>query len=166
MKKFSALFVAAAMALLGTMFAPQSAEAVPSFARQVGIPCYGCHFQHIPKLNSFGREFKLGGFTQASVDLIEDEDISIPAVANVSLILKYRYHKSSTKDKPTAGNESAGTDRGVFDLPDEVAFFIGGRIGDNFGFLTEGASTDTNNKFIYSADFGGFRGGAFVYVKN
>lgn len=37
------------------------AEAVPAFARQTGLSCSTCHFQHFPALNAFGRSFKAGG---------------------------------------------------------------------------------------------------------
>ena len=36
---------------------------MPAFARQTGMACNACHFQHFPALNQFGRTFKQGGFT-------------------------------------------------------------------------------------------------------
>jgi len=40
---------------------PPSALAVPSFARQTGLPCSGCHYNP-PELNPAGRRFKLLGY--------------------------------------------------------------------------------------------------------
>ena len=37
-----------------------SAHAVPSFARQTGLPCSGCHYNP-PELTAAGRNFKLLG---------------------------------------------------------------------------------------------------------
>ena len=50
------------LALSVMLWAPK-AQAIPAFARQTGMPCSGCHYQHFPVLNAFGRAFKEGGFT-------------------------------------------------------------------------------------------------------
>lgn len=157
MKKFSILFLAAAVALVGAIVAPTKAEAIPAFARQVGVPCYSCHFQHIPKLNAFGRQFKLGGYTQSAQDLITDEGLSLPPAFGAAVVVKYRFIQKS----PEAG----GTKYGEWNLPDEAAILAGGRVGENMGALIEfpGAGGNINNKFIYSADFGGIRGGVSAY---
>jgi hypothetical protein len=52
-------------ALVGFLFAaPRVAEAVPSYARQTGMQCIVCHSE-FPILTDFGRQFKLGGYSQA-----------------------------------------------------------------------------------------------------
>ncbi len=55
---------AAALIAIGTLMAvaPHRAEALPSFARQTGLPCGVCHTV-FPQLTPFGRRFKLGGYT-------------------------------------------------------------------------------------------------------
>src|SRR5512140_1963162 len=45
--------------------------AVPSYARQTGLSCTACH-NAFPELNSFGRTFKLSGYTLTSVNTIDD----------------------------------------------------------------------------------------------
>ncbi|MGA7896121.1 MAG: hypothetical protein WCA49_23095, partial [Candidatus Sulfotelmatobacter sp.] len=40
---------------------PPSAMAVPSYARQTGLACSGCHYTP-PELNPAGRRFKLLGY--------------------------------------------------------------------------------------------------------
>src|SRR5436309_13110943 len=47
--------------LLLTAVNPPKAEAVPSYARQTGLPCSGCHYTP-PELNPAGRRFKLPGY--------------------------------------------------------------------------------------------------------
>jgi hypothetical protein len=42
-----------------------AARAVPSFARQTGMPCTACHTE-FPQLTPFGREFKLEGYTMSN----------------------------------------------------------------------------------------------------
>lgn len=44
---------------------PHSARAVPSFARQTGMSCIACHTE-FPVLTEYGRNFKLGGYTQSN----------------------------------------------------------------------------------------------------
>src|SRR5215831_18257670 len=48
-----------------------NAYAVPSFARQTGLPCSSCHTT-IPELTPFGRLFKLNGYTISSLTQITD----------------------------------------------------------------------------------------------
>lgn len=162
MKKFSMLFLAAAVALVGAIVAPNKAEAVPAFARQVGVACYACHFQHIPKLNSFGREFKLGGFTQSAQDLLTDDGLSIPPVLNASMVAKYRYQMGTDTAKADDGT-ATGINRGEFQIYDEFAILAGGRVAENMGTLVEFGAGVLSSKFVFSKDFGGVRGGVAVY---
>ena len=46
-------------------FSPLPASAVPSFARQTGLPCNACH-TNFPELTAFGRQFKLNGYVMSS----------------------------------------------------------------------------------------------------
>ena len=60
LRTFMAGLAMAAGALL--LLGPESAQAVPSFARQTGLACEGCHTV-FPELTPFGRRFKLSGYT-------------------------------------------------------------------------------------------------------
>ena len=60
-----ALFVVTSVA---SLLSPP-AQAVPAFARQMGVSCNTCHFQHFPMLNNFGRAFKASGFTMNTTPL-------------------------------------------------------------------------------------------------
>lgn len=164
MKKFSMLFLAAAIALVGAIVAPNKAEAVPAFARQVGVGCYSCHYQHFPKLNAFGREFKLGGFTQSAQDLLQDEHMSLPPVLNASMLFKYRYQQMTSKpENKNAAGEKIGADRGQLQIYDEAAILAGGRVAENMGALVEFGAGVLSSKFIYSKNFGGVQGGLSVF---
>lgn len=47
----------------------QPVQALPSFARQTGMACTACHTQAFgPNLNSYGRQFKLNGYTWGNND--------------------------------------------------------------------------------------------------
>ncbi len=126
--------------LAATAFAPE-ASAIPAFARQTGLACSSCHFQHYPVLSTTGQEFKVGAYTQLSAKgKFKSDDLSIPDQLNAAILIKARYQK-------TDGTDAAGTTDGVttnsgqWQIPDELSLFFGGRIGDNgmvkMGFMNE-----------------------------
>ncbi|MBI5875678.1 MAG: hypothetical protein HZB81_07545 [Deltaproteobacteria bacterium] len=121
------------------------ANAVPAFARQTGLACSTCHFQHYPALNAFGRAFKSNGYTQIGGEgKVEGEDLSIPDTLNASLVTKVRYQKTNGKDYTgNLTNGSSGTNRGELQFPDEAALLIGGRAGEHIGFLLEASLWDS-----------------------
>lgn len=131
--------------LLLTLFVlPQSAEAIPGFARQMGMECSACHAQNIPMLNRFGREFARSGFTMSSMSgpqtLIEGSDIGLglPSVLNGSAVLRASYTLSN-------GDKTTGTDRGELGIFDKSALFFGGRFAENVGGIAKlGSGADIN----------------------
>src|ERR1700687_3664439 len=55
---------ALALVVFTGMALPRIASAVPSFARQTGMPCSQCHTLSFgPALTAYGRQFKLNGYT-------------------------------------------------------------------------------------------------------
>ena len=130
----AALLVAGLVVLAAFLAAPPEASAVPAFARQTGMSCNACHFQHYPAINAFGRAFKMGGYTmKGAQSMVEAEALSIPVALNASLVTKIRYQK-------TNGDTEEGTDFGELQFPDEAALLIGGRAGEHIGFLLEFAT--------------------------
>lgn len=132
MKKILFSLATAALLIVGSLVIPQSSEAVPAFARQTGLACNSCHFQHFPTLNQFGRAFKAGGFTMVGgQSLVEGDLLSIPSTLNASFVSKFRYVKTN------GAIDDAGTNRGELQLPDEAALFLAGRVGEHIGFALE-----------------------------
>lgn len=140
MKK-TLLFVAAFLFVFAaTFYTAREASALPAFARQTGMACNACHFQHFPTLNAFGRMFKSGGYTQAGGEsLVEGDHLSIPATLNMSLIAKMRYQKRNGDDQTSELN------KGQVQFPDEAALLVGGRGGEHLGFLLELSLTDADS---------------------
>ena len=137
------LFVAVAALFLFalSLYVPREASAVPAFARQTGMACNSCHYQHFPTLNAFGRAFKAGGYTMVGgQSLIEGDFLSLPSTLNASLITKIRYQK-------TDGDSDTGTNKGEFQFPDEAALILGGRIGEHIGFFLESSLKDGDSNF-------------------
>jgi hypothetical protein len=119
------------------------ASALPLFARQTGMECAACHFQHFPMLNTFGRAFKAGGFTMMGAQAkVEGDHLSIPAELNMALLTTAGYVKTNATGATTAlkngglNNDGNGT---VF-VPGtngEFSLFMGGRVSEDAGFLSE-----------------------------
>jgi hypothetical protein len=121
------------LSLAGVMaavaFAPE-ASAVPVFARQTGMACSACHFQHFPLLNGFGRAFKSAGFTMMGAQgKVEGEHLDIPDRLNMGVLTTMRYETVS--GTPNAARYTVPSSGG------ETAIFLGGRISEFAGFLTE-----------------------------
>ena len=104
---------------------PPKVDAVPSYARQTGLPCSGCHYTP-PELNPAGRRFKLlgyvdraddtkviktdGGKTRAALDLL--------AALPLSAMLDTSY--TATKS-PVPGSQN-----GSFEMPQDISLFLSG----------------------------------------
>ncbi|MGO9127749.1 MAG: hypothetical protein ACLP6G_23010 [Terriglobales bacterium] len=111
---------------------PPKVSAVPSYARQTGLACSGCHYAP-PELNPAGRRFKLlgyvdkgddtktvkaeGGKKRAALDLLS----SLP----LSIMLETSF--TSTKSSiPTTQN-------GSFEFPQDISLFLSGAWTSNIG---------------------------------
>lgn len=130
MKKI-VLSIAGVMAIAA--FAPE-ASALPVFARQTGMACSACHFQHFPLLNGFGRAFKSAGYTMMGAQgKIEGEELDIPNVLNLAVFATAAYQTQSG----TAGNPNAQPKWLVPSAGGETSLFLGGRISEFAGFLAE-----------------------------
>lgn len=132
MKKI-VLSIAAVMA--AAAFAPE-ASAVPVFARQTGMACSACHFQHFPLLNGFGRAFKAAGFTMMGAQAkVEGEHLDIPANLNFGVLTTTVYQQQSSA---TGGAVNGGVPRWLVPgTGGELSLFLGGRIAEFAGFLSE-----------------------------
>jgi hypothetical protein len=104
---------------------PPKMAAVPSFARQTGLPCSGCHYNP-PELNPAGRRFKLTGYVdkadETKVIKAEGGKTRAPLDILASLPLSVMMDVSFTSTKspiPTTQN-------GSFELPQDISLFLAG----------------------------------------
>lgn len=157
--QFKKTLLATSALISAAAWAPQ-AHAIPAFARQVGMPCSACHYQHFPTLNSFGRAFKAAGFTMVgSEEKIETTDapgLSIPAVLNLAFITNIQYTK--TNGSTTGATALTKTsNNGQFSMT-QYSLFMGGRVADNIGFEGEvglsGGAALASVKMPFSFDVG------------
>lgn len=136
--KIITYFLAAVIAALS--FAPQ-ALALPLFARQTGMECAACHYQHFPLLTAFGRAFKTNAFTMMGAQSKVDGDrLSIPSNLNMAGLTTFGYERTNAADAGPTPSGSRNDGNGIFYMPGhngELSLFFGGRINENAGFLTE-----------------------------
>jgi hypothetical protein len=116
--------LAKAAALCAALFVTQ-AQALPSFARQTGMDCAGCHVGGFgPQLTPAGIKFKLGGYT--------DSDGKAGAVPLSGMIVASRSHTSTDQDPPPdhlkANNNM---------LLDEASIFLAGKLTEHMGAFVQ-----------------------------
>ncbi len=119
-------FVGALMVLATFVLAalPQSATALPLFARQTGQNCVACHAGgQFPELTPFGRDFKLTGYTLGQR--------TVPLSAMVLA--------SNSRVASTSGSTDPGTD---FSMNAEsiiatTSIFLGGKVTNNVGAFVQ-----------------------------
>ncbi len=104
---------------------PPNAEAVPSYARQTGLPCSGCHYTP-PELNPAGRRFKLLGYVDRADDTktITAEGGKKRAALDLlaSLPLSVMLDASFTSVKSPVPT----TQNGSVEFPQDISLFLSG----------------------------------------
>lgn len=104
---------------------PPKVEAVPSYARQTGLACSGCHYNP-PELNPAGRRFKLMGYVDKADEtkVIKTDGSKKTAALDLlsSLPLSVMLEASFTSLKTPVPT----TQNGNFEFPQDVSLFLSG----------------------------------------
>ncbi len=140
-------------------FTPRESSAMPNFSRQMKVSCSTCHYQHVPKLNAFGRDFQLGGYTDVSEDL-KNAAISTLLLSRASLIPKARY--IAIQEAKTGGVVKNSDSDGV-DISEESALWLGGRVVENLGFIVGFRDAGVSGKMVLTMKTGSARLGLSIY---
>jgi len=113
-----------------------SANALPSFARQTGQGCPICHLGgNWPALTSFGRAFKLNGYT------LSTGESDIPPLA---IMVGPAFTNTRTSQPPEAAPQFGPNDNFSLEF---VSLFYGGKIIDNLGTFAQVTYSDTKKNF-------------------
>ncbi|HXY50824.1 MAG TPA: hypothetical protein VEI01_15320 [Terriglobales bacterium] len=135
MKKILPFFLTAfpvVVLLFLTVVDPPRVMGVPSYARQTGLACSGCHYAP-PELNPAGRRFKLLGYVDKADDtkVIKTEGGKTRAALDLlaSLPLSVMFETSFT----LLGSPQPGTQNGTFEFPQDVSLFLSGRWTSHIG---------------------------------
>jgi hypothetical protein len=146
-------------------FSPQS-FAVPSFARQTGVACEGCHTV-FPELTPFGRSFKLNGYLIDNLPQVKGmttdnkEGLLLNWLPPLSIMFQTSYTSTSKAlPDPVSGNSQ----NGQVLFPQQASLFYAGRIAPNMGAfiqMTYGSDSGTfgwDNTDIRYADHANIAG--------
>lgn len=103
----------------------QNARAVPSFARQTGLPCAQCHTLSFgPALTAYGRQFKLNGYTFGK------GEHPLP----LALMIQGGFSRSATpQPEPPAAHFSANDNVSI----DQVSLFLATRLSEHIGMFAQ-----------------------------
>lgn len=132
------------LAIAAIVLGPRTSRAVPSYARQMDMPCTGCHVQ-FPVLNSFGRQFKLSGYTMTDQPTISEEDSQKRKLLDLPLgsLLAVMFQTDVTtthKGEPHRKNTNV-------EFPDQVSVFLSGRVTPRIGTFLQMTYAGEDDKF-------------------
>ncbi len=136
-----------------------TAQAVPSFARQTGMPCNECHTV-FPELTPFGRIFKLGGYVLSKTGKQYEFPPPLGGMAQAS----YTDSKGLTSGVAPFDSTNRATDR--INLPQQLSLFYGGRIYDKMGAFVQGTYDGVSNKILLDMTDIRYSNNAIVWDKN
>ncbi|WP_417914220.1 cytochrome C [Candidatus Electronema sp. JM] len=125
MKRESGLLIASLSVFSAVLLLSSRADAVPSFARQTGVSCAACHVTAFgPALTSFGRDFKMKGYTMSN-----GAPQKLPPVS--AMVLGSFSHTKADQDGGAAPSFNDNDNVAL----DEVSLFYAGRITDKIGMF-------------------------------
>jgi len=128
---------ALALLVFTVMALPRIASAVPSFARQTGMPCSQCHTLSFgPALTAYGRQFKLNGYT------FGEGEHPMPLAAMVQG--GFSRTDAAQPDAPAAhfsNRENLSVD--------QVSLFVATRITDHIGMFSQSTYSGVDRHFSW-----------------
>src|SRR6266699_1719903 len=130
-------------ALLIGLCSTGTANAVPSYARQTGVACQGCHTV-FPELTPFGRSFKLNAYTIDNLPQVQgitstkEYELLLNQVPPVSFMFQTSYTKPKSA-LPDSDPALAGSiaQNGQVLFPQQASLFYAGRIAPNLGAFVQ-----------------------------
>ena len=138
------------LAAAGLILSVSPASALPSFARQTGMSCSACHTV-FPELTTYGRTFKLNGYTTTNTDELKDgsddkgyrlEINNVPPLAAM-IQLSDSFVKTSSSTSSDLGSDQNGN----LEFPNQFSLFYAGRISPQMGAFVQ---------FTFDASSGAF----------
>jgi hypothetical protein len=119
------------------------AQAIPNYARQTNLSCDSCHIV-FPRLNSFGRLFKLNGYTLTGIRSIEATGGETPPLKLTSFMPMSAMAQASQTyiNKAEPGKRSYATE-----FPQQLSFFIAGEITPHLGTFIQITYEDQTPNF-------------------
>ena len=128
---------ALALLVFTVLALPRIASAVPSFARQTGMPCSQCHTLSFgPALTAYGRQFKLNGYT------FGEGEHPMPLAAMIQG--GFSRPDAALPDAPAAhfsNRENLSVD--------QVSLFVATRLTDHIGMFSQSTYSGVDRHFSW-----------------
>jgi hypothetical protein len=138
-----------ALVLLGAI-GVQTAQAVPSYARQTGMACEACHTV-FPELTHFGRMFKANGYTLDNLKPVrgvaatKSEMLALTGLPPISLMVQV---SDTWLKKPLPDiSGSANAQNGTAAFPQQISLFYAGKIAPQVGAFIQLTYDDASGTF-------------------
>lgn len=142
---FIRFFVLILIALFFEVFNPIKAHAIPAFTRKYNADCSMCHYPNVPRLNSFGHEFRRAGYRMPD-EFNKDQDISkVGDFLSVRGRARYEYKNPEGK---SVTSEFKWND---------TTFFYAGALTRNLSSFTE-LEWEASDEIALVASIGGVFG--------
>jgi hypothetical protein len=106
-------------------------NALPSYARQTGMSCTACHTS-FPELTSFGRQFKLNGYTMTNMKTIEAKTDS-DRITRLKLLIALPLSAMAQSSFTHISKDVEGTQNNSVAFPQQLSLFFAGQITPHIG---------------------------------
>lgn len=131
------------------MAGSMSANAIPIYARQTGQACVTCHLGGMyPQLTTYGRLFKLTGYTMGNRPNLSDLEVQKDAPP-ISIWLQMGRGFTNKNNVATTPGDTQNVQA--------VSLFSGGKITDNIGGFLQWTGGNSGGGFSSSIDNSEFR---------
>jgi hypothetical protein len=167
LRKWQLCHVALAAVAAAMVALPQSASAVPSYARQTGLACEACHTV-FPQLTPFGRVFKASGYTLFNTLKVEDINKLKQSTLSLSDLPPVSAMVMASTSFAAKANDSQSSKTST-DFPQQLSLFYAGRIADNVGayiqltYDDQSGTVGIDNTDIRFADVANLGGHNVIY---
>src|ERR1700730_12860257 len=116
---------------------PRIASAVPSFARQTGMPCSQCHTLSFgPALTAYGRQFKLNGYT------FGEGEHPMP----LAVMVQGGFSRTDAAQPDAPAPHFSNTENLSVD---QVSLFVATRITDHIGMFSQSTYSGVDRHFSW-----------------
>lgn len=126
------------LSLVAGISVPVSSFAVPSYARQTGSDCGGCHVGgYGPQLTPYGMRFKIDGYLDSDGSESSKIPLSGMVVGNLT----------QTKKAAAEGDKAEGFKANNNAIFQEASLFLAGRLADRVGSFTQVTYSGVDKKW-------------------
>ncbi len=165
-KTLNSIFIFSFMAAMLFTVSTSVSWAVPSYSRQTGLACAACHTS-FPELNSFGRQFKLNGYTLTGIKTI---DAPIDSVRNkLNLLTTPPISGMVMSSFSNVNKKLPGTQNNNIEFPQQFSLFYSGQVAPHIGtfiqitYDPQGASIGLDNTDIRYSNHGQLGSKDWIY---